>query len=99
MSTTLKNILVLLVPLSTAVAAIVLVASSAQAHEWFWRERSLPYPYTARDPSDPGSGGSPLEYRRVIGGLQSYRPVDPLPWGEMNKRVTPKSGSTQGDEH
>lgn len=80
-------------------AAMATLIRSAQAHEWVWRARALPYPYAARDPSDPGAGSSILEYKRVIRGLQSYRPVDPLPWGEMNRRVTPKSGATPSHEH
>lgn len=80
-------------------AAMVTSVWPAQAHEWLWRDRALPYPYAARDPANPGSGSSPLEYKRVVRGQQSYQPVEPLPWGEMNRRVTPKSGSTQGHEH
>lgn len=99
MSTNLKTNLVLLAWIATALAAASQVVSPAQAHEWFWRDRVLPYPYAARDPSDPGSASSHLSYQRITRGLGTYRPIDPLPWGDVNKRVTPKSGSKQGHEH
>jgi hypothetical protein len=99
MSTSLKTSLFLLARLSAAVAAIGLADSSARAHEWFWRDRVLPYPYAGRDPLDPGSSSSRLNYQPITRGLESYRPIDPLPWGDVNKRVTPNSGSMKGHQH
>lgn len=69
--------------------AITLLAAPAGAHEWFLWHRALPYPYAGRDPSDPGAGLSTPRYHAVTRELRSYRPVDPLPWGDVNKRVTP----------
>jgi hypothetical protein len=31
----------------------------------------------------------PLSYRSVSEGTRSYRPVAPLPWGDVNRRVAP----------
>lgn len=29
-------------------------------------------------------------YRPVTSGVKSYRPVEPLPWGDVNRRVAPQ---------
>ncbi len=34
-----------------------------------------------------------LVYRSVTDGTESYRPVAPLPWGDVNRRVTPASSA------
>jgi hypothetical protein len=44
-----------------------------------------------RDPSDPGQVVPATTYQPVTSGLQSFRPVDPLPWGSQNEKVAPKS--------
>jgi hypothetical protein len=31
----------------------------------------------------------PARYSPVLSGSQSYRPVEPLPWGDVNRRVMP----------
>jgi hypothetical protein len=50
----------------------------------------------AGTPDDPGAPVPPPQYRPVISGTKSYRPVEPLPWGDINKRVAPKdSGEAQ----
>lgn len=67
-------------------------ADVATAHELFRRE--LAYPYAAHDPANPNEGGS-ARYSSVTAGLQSYRPVDPLPWGDVNRRVSPQSGQSK----
>ena len=69
--------------------AILMIATPAVAHEWFRWDRTLPYPYGERDPSNPNVEAVTSGYRPVTHGLGSYRPVDPLPWGDVNKRVTP----------
>jgi hypothetical protein len=43
-----------------------------------------------RDPSDPGQVVPATTYQPVTSGLQSFRPVDPLPWGSQNEKVAPK---------
>jgi hypothetical protein len=49
----------------------------------------------AATPDDPGAPAPPSRYRPVISGTKSYRPVEPLPWGDVNRRVAPK-GSDEG---
>jgi hypothetical protein len=44
----------------------------------------------AASPDDPGTPVPPSRYRPVISGTKSYRPVEPLPWDDVNKRVAPK---------
>lgn len=70
----------------------------AQAHERFFSHRALPYPYAQRDPSNPWSPSPPVGYVSVTSELQSYRPVDPLPWGDVNKRVMPPAKPAPGTE-
>jgi hypothetical protein len=44
----------------------------------------------AASPDDPGSPAPPMRYQPVTSGTKSYRPVEPLPWGDVNRRVMPK---------
>jgi hypothetical protein len=46
-------------------------------------------PAVAHDPANPDSAVPPVRYSPVLSGTQSYRPVEPLPWGEVNRRVMP----------
>ncbi|MGH7487960.1 MAG: hypothetical protein ACREMY_20520 [bacterium] len=59
-------------------------------------------------PDDPGAPTRADRYRPVTSGTKSYRPVEPLPWGDVNRRVTPApkkkvepegSGAAPGPEH
>jgi hypothetical protein len=43
----------------------------------------------ARDPADPGAPVPPARYAPVTSGTKSYRPVEPAPWGDVNRGVTP----------
>ena len=53
--------------------------------------------WSDRDPSWPHSGpmpddaiGVPTSHYVPIGaGTKSYRPIEPMPWGDVNKRVAP----------
>jgi hypothetical protein len=49
-----------------------------------------------RDPSNPSQPVPPATYRPVTSGLQSFRPVDPLPWGSQNQNVAPKPKPGEG---
>jgi hypothetical protein len=53
-------------------------------------------PVLARDPANPDSGVPPARYNSVISGTKSYRPVEPLPWGDVNRRVMPEPPPAQG---
>jgi hypothetical protein len=44
----------------------------------------------AASPDDPGAPVKANRYSPVTSGTKSYRPVEPLPWGDVNKRVAPK---------
>jgi hypothetical protein len=46
-------------------------------------------PTVARDPANPDSAIPPAHYNPLLSGSQSYRPVEPLPWGDVNRRVMP----------
>ena len=45
----------------------------------------------AASPDDPGAVVPASRYSPVISGTKSYRPVEPLPWADVNRRVAPKS--------
>lgn len=71
-------------------ALIGIAAPAAEAlafDRWFRHELADPYAY--RDPSLPWAKREPT-YRSVTSDLRSYRPVDPLPWDEINRRVAPQ---------
>ena len=53
-------------------------------------------PAAARGPDDPDAAVPPARYSPVLSGSQSYRPVGPLPWGDVNRRVTPRPAPGQG---
>jgi hypothetical protein len=44
----------------------------------------------AASPDDPSASTPPTRYGPVTSGSKSYRPVEPLPWGDVNRRVTPQ---------
>ena len=54
----------------------------------------------AHDPANPDIVVPPARYSPVLSGNQSFRPVEPLPWGAVNRRVMPpealKSAPEQG---
>ena len=41
-------------------------------------------------PDDPRARVKPNRYSSITSGTKSYRPVEPLPWGDVIRRVTPK---------
>jgi len=45
----------------------------------------------AASPDDPGAPAPSARYSPVTSGTKSYRPVEPLPWGDVNRRVTPQA--------
>lgn len=54
-----------------------------------------------RDPSWPHSGPMPDEmvgvpsshYVPIGAGTKSYQPIEPMPWGEVNRRVAPPNAT------
>ncbi len=67
--------------LSAAVAAVALLIQGCAA--------APPQPFAAAQPSDPEVRVPGAAYRPVLSGYSSQRPVEPLPWLEQNRRVTP----------
>ena len=67
--------------LSAAVAAIVLLLQGCAA--------APPQTFAAAQPSDPEIRVLAAAYRPVLSGYSRQRPVEPLPWLEQNRRVTP----------
>lgn len=56
-------------------------------------------PVLAHDPANPDEPVPPAGYRPVVSGTKSFRPVEPMPWGDVNRRVMPpdaKSPSPPG---
>jgi hypothetical protein len=50
---------------------------------------SLPSPHAGPMPDDPARGGT-SSYQSIVAGTKSYRPVEPLPWNDINRGVAPK---------
>jgi hypothetical protein len=55
----------------------------------------MAFPAHSASPDAPAAPVPSARYRSVISDTKSYRPVEPLPWGDVNRRVAPKDGSTQ----
>src|SRR5258705_1247698 len=58
------------------VAAVVMVTCGAA-------------PAIAADPDDPHAPVPAMRCQSITAGTKSYRPIEPLPWGDVNRRVTP----------
>lgn len=58
------------------------------------RGDSLAWPHAGPMPDDPVRI-KPLRYAPIGEGNRSYRPVEPMPWGDVNRRVAPP-GSLPG---
>lgn len=69
---------------------ILLAPSVALAFDRHQPADELPRVFGDRDPSDPGSRVPRVGYQSVTAATKTYRPVDPLPWDELNRRVTPR---------
>jgi hypothetical protein len=44
------------------------------------------------DPSEPAAGAASDSYRSVTAGTVFYKPIEPLPWEQVNQRVAPRAG-------
>lgn len=53
-----------------------------------WGDHQPGWPYSGPMPDEP-VGVPSSDYRSIGAGLKSYRPVEPLPWGDTNRRVAP----------
>ena len=55
-----------------------------------WGHRPPDWPYSGPMP-DEAVGIPHAKYSPVDGGTNSYRPVEPMPWGDINKQVAPQA--------
>lgn len=63
---------------------------------WGNQDEELAWPHSGPMPDNPVKV-KPLQYKSIGQGNQSYRPIEPMPWGDVNKRVMPKgSGAGSG---
>ena len=60
---------------------------------WGNRDREPAWPHSGPMPDNPVKV-KPLHYESIGKGNQSYRPIAPMPWGDVNKRVAPKGGGS-----
>jgi hypothetical protein len=76
-----------------ALLALLVVAwpIPGAALEWQLSDRSLTRSFGSHDPSNPTEKTPRLQYRSVTAGTKSFRPVDPAPWADINKRVEPRA--------
>ena len=70
-------------PLRLLIALIALFALTA------WRDRAPEWPASGPMPDEPGHAPR-FRYDPVDKGTRSYRPVNPMPWGDVNRRVAPE---------
>jgi hypothetical protein len=49
-------------------------------------------PAWGRGPADPDAPVPPARYAPVMSGTKSFRPVQPEPWGDVNRSVAPPEG-------
>jgi hypothetical protein len=63
---------------------------------WGWHRdhHALEWPHVGPMPDDAVKV-KPFSYAPITAGNRSYRPVDPMPWGDVNRRVAPR-GSLPG---
>ncbi len=58
-----------------------------------WGDRDLDWPYAGPMPNQPVAVPY-AHYGSVMSGTRSFRPVEPLPWGNVNRSVAPEEQST-----
>jgi hypothetical protein len=62
----------------------MLLAASPLVSGW---GASVPqWPHVGPIPDDPARR-APSDYRSITAGTKSYRPAEPLPWGDINRGV------------
>lgn len=68
---------------------IVVLVTPSEALAFDRHHHDLPRVLGDRNPSDPWEAVPKTTYQPVTSATKSYRPVNPLPWTELNRRVTP----------
>lgn len=61
-----------------------------------WGEREPAWPQAGSMPDEPVPVPAQI-YRSIAAGIKSYRPVEPRPWGEINRQVAPP-GAPSSDQ-
>ncbi len=61
-----------------------------------WGEREPAWPQAGPMPDEPVPVPAQT-YRSIAAGIKSYRPVEPRPWGEINRQVAPP-GAPSSDQ-
>lgn len=69
-----------------------------KAFPWLLLTLVLVSPAMARDPANPGASVPRAGYSPIGSGTKSYRPVEPLPWGDVNRRVMPRDAQPAPDQ-
>ena len=73
---------------------VLALAASVLLTGWGLRDRDPEWPHSGPMPDDPVKV-KPYAYAPISQDNQSYRPIDPLRWGDVNRRVAPP-GSLPG---
>ena len=68
----------------------LLAPNAALAFDRHQHTADLPRVFGDRDPGDPGSRVPRISYKSIPSATKTYRPVDPLPWDELTRRVAPR---------
>jgi hypothetical protein len=55
-------------------------------------------PSRGQSAADPGAPVPPVRYESITAGTKSYRPVEPLPWPDVNRRVAPPGEQDRGKD-
>ena len=61
-----------------------------------WSDPDPSWPYAGPTP-DEAVAVRPLHYAPIGAGTKSYHPVEPMPWGDVNKRVAPAPPNAKPD--
>lgn len=61
-----------------------------------WGDREPGWPYSGALPDEPIAVPA-ARYVPLGVGTKSYRPVEPMPWGDVNRRVMPHEGKSPSD--
>jgi hypothetical protein len=72
-------------PVRLVIAVVAMFALTA------WRDANPQWPASGAMPYEPGHAR--YSYEPVNKGTRSFRPVEPMPWGDVNRRVAPSTAS------
>ena len=67
----------------------ILIGAAALLGLAGWGDRAPEWPMAGQMPDEPGHGTS-QRYDPIARGTLSFRPVEPMPWGDVNRRVAPQ---------